>query len=153
MYVWVYVYVLCMYMGMYMCICVYVCLYVFVCMLQRCEPAVWPKTGNRGLRPDPDSYSLWTRYPGDSNTDPWMIRRFVPVRAVKTGWRFRSKTALFHVSVYLLVYFLNSSIFILSFQWMCIWFLHYSIQAHLLLYCDALALFYWYVVYTILDLV
>ena len=29
-----------------------------------------------------------------------MIQRFVPVRALKTRWRFRSKIASFHVSVY-----------------------------------------------------
>ena len=114
----------CGYTCMY-CVCIWVCTCVFMyTCAYMCSftcynvvnPLMRPKTGNRGLIPDPDSYSLRTRYPGDSKTDPWMIRRFVPVRAVKTGRRFGSKTASFHVSVYLLVYFLNSSIFILSFH-------------------------------------
>ena len=77
-----------------------------------------------------------------------MIQRFVPIRAVKTRRRFDSKIASFHVSVCLLVYF-NSSFLSYHFMRMCIWFPHYSIHAQLLWYCDALVLFYCYVVYTV----
>ena len=49
--------------------------------------------------PDPDTCLLWSRYTGDSKTDPQGDWRSVPVRVVKTRRRFGFKTVSFHVSV------------------------------------------------------
>ena len=51
----------------YVCVssCVWLRVAVFRIRLVRSEPTY------RRLGPDPDSCSLWTRYNGDSKTDPW----------------------------------------------------------------------------------
>jgi len=57
-----------------------------------------------------------------------MIQRFVPVHAVKIRRRFSLKTALFYVSVCLLIYFNFSDLFY-CFMRVCI-ILHYSVHDH-----------------------
>jgi len=106
MYMWMDIY------SMYVCTCRYICMYrvcarvrVYNCI--RVSLCVWmcvaafrtrscgpnSVTGNSNWRP------LWTRFTGDSKLIYEMIRRSVPVRAVKTWWQFDSKMASFHVSV------------------------------------------------------
>jgi len=110
------VWVLCMLgcMHDYVYVCIYSCVYVCVCVCRGCvcgymclvicyndaDLFVRSEPGNKRPRPDLDLCSLWTWHIGDSQTDPWMIRRSVSVRAVKTRQWFGSKTASFHVSVY-----------------------------------------------------
>ena len=68
-----------MYVGVRVCICMYVwvlsmCLYLFVCSVacySISDPFGEIRTSCRRPEPDPDSCSLWTRYNGDSKTDPW----------------------------------------------------------------------------------
>jgi len=69
------------------------------------DPFVRSEPGNRRSRSDPDSYSLQTRYAGDSKTDPWDDRP-VPICTVKTRRRFGSKTVSFYVSICFHVIFL-----------------------------------------------
>jgi len=142
----------CIYVVMYVYGCMFVWVHVFGCMLQRCGfvRAIQLVIG------DPNPIQVHVRYGPDTlairRSTHEMIWRFVSVRTVETRRRFDSKTASFHVSVCLLVCF-NSSILSHHFMWICFWFLYYSIYAQLLLYCDALVLFYWYIVYTVIDLV
>jgi len=107
--------VVCMYVYTCICMCAWVYTYVSVCtcrcsvylylfvcvgcVLQYFGSVRWVRTSCR--RPGPDLNScrcgpdtMVIRRPIHE-----MIRRSVPVRAVKTRWRFGSKTASFHVSV------------------------------------------------------
>ena len=77
-------------------------LYLFVCSVA-CYSILDPfgeiRTSCRRSEPDSDSCSLWTRCMVIRRPIHGMIRRPVPVRAVKTRRRFGSKTSSFHVSV------------------------------------------------------
>ena len=69
---YVYVYTrIYMYRGVYMCIYVYVWLYELVICYNDAYLFVRSEPSNRRPRPDLDLCSLWTRYAGDSKTDPW----------------------------------------------------------------------------------
>ena len=77
-------------------------LYLFVCVgwvLQRSESFGEIRT----VAGDPDLIRIHARCGPDKvvirRPIHGMIRKSVPVRAVKTRWRFSSETALFHVSV------------------------------------------------------
>ena len=112
-YAWVYAWLCaCMYILVY--IRIGVCTYVFMCtcdymylvicysdsdLFVRSEPC------KRRPRPDLNLWSLWTRSLAIQKLTHRMIQRFVPVRTVETRRWFGSKTASFHVSVCLLVYF------------------------------------------------
>ena len=81
-------------------VCVYLYMYVFGYVLQHFRFVRWypnPATGDPDLiriraRCEPDTQAIRRPIHG-------MIRRLVPVRAVKTRRRFGSETASFHVSV------------------------------------------------------
>jgi len=76
--------------------CVNVCMCVFGCMVQRSGPVWWDPDPLQEIwicaRYGPDILTIWRPIHG-------MIRRSVPVRAVKIRRRFGSKIASFHVSV------------------------------------------------------
>jgi len=82
--------------------------FLFTCVLIVCsaitDSFVRSKLGNR--RPEPDSNLC--HYGFDTlairRSTHGMIRRFVAVHAVKSKWRFGSKAASFHVSVYSYVF-------------------------------------------------
>ena len=111
------------------CVHVYGCMFVWVhtfgCVVQRYGPVWWDLDTLREIQ-------ICARYRLDTlairRPIYGMIRRSVPVRAVKIRWRFGSKIASFHVSVCLLVYF-NFSIYSYYFMRMYIWFLDYSVHA------------------------
>jgi len=97
---------------MYMCVCIQVCILVYVCVcmwgyIYNVYVCDWLRvTAFRTHSDDPNSitgdsnlYPFWTRCIGDSKIDPWMIRRSVLVRALKTRRWFWSETISFHVSV------------------------------------------------------
>ena len=86
----------------FLCTCGYMCL--IICYIDA-DLFVHSELDNRRPRLDLNLCSLWTRYAGYSKIDPKMIRRFVPVRTVETRRWFDFKTAPFHVSICLLVYF------------------------------------------------
>ena len=118
MYTRIYVYI-CMYVGVHVCVSVLrsvfsVYLYLFMCTVacfSDSDPFGEIRTRCRRPEPNPFSCSSWTRYAGNPKTDHGMIRRSVPVRAVKIRRRFYSETASFHVSVpcFLLILFYMSA--------------------------------------------
>jgi len=117
------------------CVCVCV-LCVHGCMLQRYRPIWW----------DPDPLQeLWicARYGPDTlairRSTNEMIWRFVPVNAVKTRRRFRSKTVSFHVSVYSCIIFffiivILSICYLYHFMWPFNLFYQYDYLYHLMRY-------------------
>ena len=110
----VYAWGVCMSMCIYMCSacmfygCTFVWVHVFDYAVQRFGP-VWRD-------PDPlRKVRIYARYGPDTmairRPTHEMIRRFLPVRVMKTRRRFGFKTASFHMSICLLVYFNFSVLF------------------------------------------
>ena len=84
---------------MYVSVCMCGCLvYIYIYLFVRLRATVF-----RTRLGDPDPIRIRVRSGPDTmairRPIPGMIRRSVPVRAVKTRWRFGSETASFHVSV------------------------------------------------------
>jgi len=100
-YMWVYTYVYaCIFWSVYVYESMFVLVHVFGCVLQRFGSVWWDPNLATG---DPDPIRIRAQF-GPDTMVIWrpihgMIRRSVSVRAVKTRWRFGSKTASFHVSV------------------------------------------------------
>jgi len=93
----------CARVGIWMYVCEFMCLaacYSILGSFTRSE------LGNRRFEFVP----LWTRYTDDSKTDHEIIRRFVPIHAMKIIRRFGSKVASFHVSIYFCVIFLFTNV-------------------------------------------
>jgi len=88
-----------LYMGVYMCIFVYVCLRVHVIACYSVANPLMRSNGNRRPKPDLNLCLLWTDTLAIRRPINGMIRRSVPVHAMKTRWRFGSKTASFHVNI------------------------------------------------------
>ena len=86
--------------------CMFVCVHVFSCVLQHFGLVHAIQTGNKRSEPDPDSCSPWSRYTGDSKTDPLDDPNIPTVRALETRRLFGFKTASFHVSVCSCIIFL-----------------------------------------------
>jgi len=97
----------CVYLYVGVCICVFMCMCVFKCLLY----VQWLQTRSCDLNPvTEDPIRICVRCGPDTlpirRLTHEMIQRFVPVHAVKIRRQFRSKTALFHVSVCFYVNFL-----------------------------------------------
>ena len=99
---------ICMCVGIRVCVrmhvwvlCMYLCLYVCDgCVLQYFRPVWWDPNPASG---DPDPIQIRARCGPDTmairRPIHGMIRKSIPVRAVKTRWWFGSKIVSFHVSV------------------------------------------------------
>ena len=68
-----------------------------------------------------DLCMLWTPSTGDSKTIHEITQRFIPVRLVKTRWRFEPKIMSFHLSVCSYVFFLVANRCSCSYSYYFMW--------------------------------
>jgi len=149
-YVWVYAWLCvciysCVYIWLGVCTCVFMCTCAHECLVacySDVDSFVRSELGNGrfGICVRCESDTLAIRRPTHE-----LIRRSVPVHAVKIRWGFGSKTVSFH---WVFVYWsISISIFYLNVSCACIYYstLFCSCRSSLL-HCDALILFYWYII-------
>jgi len=130
-------------------------LYFFACL--GCMYSVSDLLGEiQTVAGNPDSIRIRTRCGSDTQRFEDRSMRWSVDQYQFVQWRPDSDSVpkprhFMWVFVYWSIF--NSNILSYHFMWICIWFLHYFTHVQQLLYCDALALFYWYVIYTVIKLV
>ena len=115
-----------------MCRCsMYLCLYVYTCMyawVRLCVTAFRTRSCDPNLvTGDPDSCHCGPDAQVIQRPIHGMIRRSVPVRAVKTKRQFGSETASFHVSVCSCVIFFFTVIVFYSYHFMWLYIIFYHL--------------------------